>query len=467
MRSIPSSLKKKLAKEIKASSTNAEPHVKIISTQMAINTLLSEIIHEDIEPDFGDVTIRQLPGETEASLSYAVCIDEGIAKIYKRYFPADEDHAWEYVWTYGAADDVAIEYQGTWKMNDDGQWCYLETEQYPYIFILRSGNLYVQRWQDTSTRLLLAQGVSQIAACKGWQNSVDPALDQGLVIGYLRDGEVFYRAYCCISEGAYAWENEREVETLGNGNSSLAVFRTNDYRLGFLTEKSGRMYMTVSERTYAGMTVNPETAVLEESAVFYMYNVASSRYKNTDYSEVGTILPYFIYEPDDADEDIEVVSVDKINREDTFYAYGAVIHFNKGIEGNIVSSFISGIGISAGGSTYSVASASFDTEEKTLTLYFSQDIKRTLEITITLPTTRFLYYRRCDDQKWFLPSLTAVAESEIYEYRAFDADTADLSIEADYDYYSVSIHDYGTDNERALVSANAVFTLTAVGPTPV
>ena len=467
MKTIPINLKRKLAEQFKASSTGSEPRIRLVATQMAINTLLSEIIHEDIPAAFGDVTIRQLPGELRASLSYAVCVDDGVATIYKRDFPADEDHDWEYVWTFGNATDAAIEFQGTWKMSESGEWCYLETEQYPYIFTLESGNLYVQHWQDTSTRLLLAEGVSQIAACKGWQNPVDPALDQGLVIGYLKNGEVKYRSYCCIAEDSYAWENERSVSTLGSGNSSLAVFRTNDYRLGFLTEKSGQMYMSISERTYAGMTVNPETAVVEETGYFYMYDVYPVECRNNDSAEVGMILPYFIYEPDDADEDIEVVSVEKLNREDTFYCYGVVLNLNKGIEGSVVSSFLSACYVTAGGTRYQISNAGYDTQAKTLTLYFPQDIKRTLELTLTTPTTRFLYYRRCDGQKWFLPALTATAEAEVYEYFAYGNDTAEVSSEGEFDFYPVSISSYTTDADTAVVSSGATFTLTAVGPTPV
>ena len=265
MRSIPAALKTKLLNRFKAESTDSEPHIRMIAKQTSFNTLLTEPIHKDIAPSFGDVTVRQLSGESEPSLAYAICLDLGIANIYSRQFPSDEDYPWKHRWTLGEANDVAIEYNGVWTIDVSKEWYYLQTEEYPYVFFVDlSGNLYVQHWMDETTRTHLAEGVSEISACRGWQSTDEPDIDQGLIIGYLRDGKVYYRAWCYEETGEMLWETERQVAELGENNVSLTVFRTNDFRVGFLAGRSdGTMHMALTGRSYAGQSVRPETAVAQ------------------------------------------------------------------------------------------------------------------------------------------------------------------------------------------------------------
>jgi hypothetical protein len=51
-----------------------------------------------------------------------------------------------------------------------------------------------------------------------------------------------------------------EITELGTGNTTLCVFRTNDFRIGFLTENAGEMIYVLSKRTYAGQAMPPEYA---------------------------------------------------------------------------------------------------------------------------------------------------------------------------------------------------------------
>ncbi len=93
-------------------STDSQPNLKVIATQSTMNTLLTEIIHNDVDTDYGDIAIRQLPTEKEPSLSYSICIDEGVANIYSRVFPAYIDNPWDFLWELWSADEVAIEFNG-------------------------------------------------------------------------------------------------------------------------------------------------------------------------------------------------------------------------------------------------------------------------------------------------------------------------------------------------------------------
>ena len=259
MRTIPYELRQKLLKDIQTKSTDAEPQLRVVATQSTTNTLLSEIIHKDIPASYGDVAIRQLTGEKEPSLAYAVCLDNGTATVYERQFPSYLDKPWNYVWTLGAATEVAIEFNGAWEINATKQWYYLQTEPTPYLFFVQSGTLYVQKWQDTATRVPLATGVSEISACRGWQSSDEPLLDQGLLVGYLKGGEAYYRALCLQESGELLWETERQVTELAGGNTSLCVFRTNDFRVGFICENGGAFKYVLSSRTYAGQSVRSES----------------------------------------------------------------------------------------------------------------------------------------------------------------------------------------------------------------
>ncbi len=282
MRSISQTLRDKLLERWQADSKNAKPNLRLIATQATINTLISEPIHDDISSAFGDVALRQLPGEKSLSLAYAICIDNGIAKIYERTFPADLDNPWSELWTLGSAKDVAIEFSGVWTIEARRRWYELITDETPYIFYVDNNNeLFVQRWMDTTTKTSLATGVSQISVCRGWQSKLDTGVDQGLIIGYLRGGKVYYRAYCQQIDGQYLWESENEITQLGTGNTTLCVFRTNDFRVGFISENGGEMKYVLSQRTYAGQAMPPEYANAQmqdskvwQDAVAWFYPIA-------------------------------------------------------------------------------------------------------------------------------------------------------------------------------------------------
>lgn len=294
MRSVPLDLKQKLLKRFYGTSTDNLPQIQVIAKQASINTLITEVIHEDIPANFGDVAIRQLPGEAQPSLVYAVCVDNGTGGVYSRKMPAYAEQEWEYIWSIGSVKDVAIEFNGDWRINPKKRYYELMTEQTPYIFFTdNSNNLYVQKWSDLSTRMLLAECVLNISVCRGWQSTLDTGVDQGLIIGYLRDGKVFYRAYCQQSNGEYIWETENEVTELGTGNATLCVFRTNDFRVGFLTENAGVMNYVLSDRTYAGQAMPPEYAESwPQDAKVWMNNV---QYYYPVFSEHGEAIPDMPY----------------------------------------------------------------------------------------------------------------------------------------------------------------------------
>ena len=81
MRNVPIDLKQKLLKQFYGASTDNLPQIQVIAKQASINTLITEVIHEDIPANFGDIAVRQLPGEAQPSLVYAICVDNGTGNI--------------------------------------------------------------------------------------------------------------------------------------------------------------------------------------------------------------------------------------------------------------------------------------------------------------------------------------------------------------------------------------------------
>jgi hypothetical protein len=428
VKSIPIALRNKLLNRIKAVSTDSEPIIKLIATQTSINTLLSEPIHNDIVPAFGDVTVQQTSGKSSPECAYAICLDNGIATVYRRKFPAHFDYKWEYEWSYGAADDVAIEYDGIWKMDPNYQWYYLETEVYPYVFTVEGGNLYVQKWKDQSSRTLLASdGINQISACKGWRNNIQLELDQGLIIGYLRNSKVYYRALCSDATGSLVWEIEREVSELGSGNSTLSIVRTNDYRVAFLTENNGRMKMALSRRNYAGMSVRPEIIHVHSKAKFLCIDkVAKDGYAPGETVRPEIVMPYFSYDTYPESPVVTVIANEKLNREDTFYSYGVKFYLDRFLFGEVDARTISGSSVSVfnGSSTTTVKISNIEylSGEQALALYFVSDVKRTNVLTVTMPETRYLFYDRTQGQKWYVPQLSAEFGAESEEHSLYHPD---------------------------------------------
>ena len=260
MRILPPDLVAKLRQNMQTVATDAEPHLRAVVTQATANTLLSEIIHEDAAPAYGDVAIRQVAGETSPSLAYAVCIDAGKATVYERLLPAQIDHKWTMLFELGRATDAAIEFNGTWTIDTDGQCYFLQTEETPMVFLVIGGILYAQQWNDATTRYQLATGVVHVSAVRAWKSSDEPLLDQGLIVAYTKtDGSVHYRALAELTLGELSWDLEQDVPQLATGNVSVQVFRTNDFRFGILCERgAGGFQYVLSKRTYAGQSVKPE-----------------------------------------------------------------------------------------------------------------------------------------------------------------------------------------------------------------
>ena len=157
-------------------------------------------------------------------------------------------------------NDICIEYNGTWKKNLDNIYVYYTFGE-PYIsYIENDGNgfnnhkLKVQ--QGNGTSLVLAEGnITDIAMIRGWRNLIETEYDQGVIIAYVMDGEVYYRNLT-NQEGKLTWNLACKLSLPYNNVKTVRISRTNDYRVIFhgLLE-TGEHYMSYSERCWAGFAV--------------------------------------------------------------------------------------------------------------------------------------------------------------------------------------------------------------------
>jgi hypothetical protein len=127
-------------------------------------------------------------------------------------------------------------------------------------------------------------------------------------------------------------------------------------------------------------------------------------------------------EPDSPE--LTVLSVERINREEVFASYGFRVFLSHPLHGTPDAAFLAGCRVSV--SNVTVSSCEYDPASQALVLYLSADVRRTLGITITIPMHRRFWYYRHQNQKWFLPALTAVVEPEVITYNGYTDETASI-----------------------------------------
>jgi hypothetical protein len=449
MRILPAEIRNKLLERFQVKSRDAKPNLRVVATQSTVNTLLTEDIHTDVAASFGDVAIRQLPGEATPSLAYAIGIDSGIANIYERSFPTDLESPWKWNWTLGNATDVAIEFNGEWTINAKTRCYELITEETPYIFFTdAAGTLYVQKWQDEATRIPLAENVEQISVCRAWESNLDVGVDQGLVIGYLREGNVYYRTYAEQEGGAILWEEERQVTELGTANTTLALFRTNDYRLGFVTENAGQIQYVLSYRTYAGQAMPSEYADVQPRDA-RVWTVTPTWYYpvTTERVNVDPEFVYLMMHPSDMVLEIsEVARVDERN---------LLFTFSQDIGGKILPS----ISISP---ERAILSATIQNGNELL-VTLGEDMSRVTPFDLTITNCRSGYWI-VDGMKMALEAMTVHADgapNEGVEEESVTVTTSgSMQVNTATKYYPVM-------DESLVVVGSASVTLTPVNVIPI
>ena len=451
MRSVPAEIREKLLKRFYGGEN--QPKVRVLAKQASVNTLITEVIHEGISPGFGDVAIRQLPGDSQPSLAYAVCLDNGVGNVYSRRMPAFAEQEWDYLWSLGQIKDAAIEFDGYWRINPQKRFYELVTEQTPYVFFVdSSNNLYVQKWSETTTRLLLAENASNISACRGWQSTLDIGVDQGLIVGYLRGGKVYYRAYCQQGTGEYAWETENELTELGAGNTTLCVFRTNDFRIGFLCENAGQMKYVLSRRTYAGQSMPPEHAEARaQDAAVWINDLQKHETVHVEAADVLMFHPFLACYGSSAPS-LALTGNERIGLREFVLTFNRPVGGVEGVFQNYVTLF----------PVRPVASCAWENGNQ-LRMILSQDLAQSVDLTVTVSECHEAW-QEIGGQKLPLEAMTITLEGApvicVHRESAIVEATAGMSMVDKIDYRTYF-------RESASVNAIATVTLSPVGTLPI
>ncbi len=264
MRSIPSALLDRVKKKWQVPAENANPEMKVYLSRGFINDLFQVFtIQEGALLTELDATTRRPSLYSEPAEAFAVVVNNGVASVKSKPLPYDDQIPWVDEYVIGAAEMVAIEFDGAWYYSPSTErgWNFV-TEDVPWIFWTNNwgGTLYAQKGNDVDSRIELATAVNKIRAIRGWYTVEEGNYnDQGLIVAYTKtNGTVYYRTLAIQLDGTKQWELERVVSGLPTPVSDLALMRTNDFRVAFIVEYGGEAIWLVTTRNWSAMSIQRE-----------------------------------------------------------------------------------------------------------------------------------------------------------------------------------------------------------------
>jgi hypothetical protein len=265
MRNVDPVLSNKLNSQYQTKANNAQPKMNVAIAR-ARNTVSdsSYWVVETIRTGstLGDVSLapRRQKVTGPPNRIYEIHVVGGVVGTAIREYPDKFKDGWQNQFTLGTGSKVAIAFDGEWHRYRK-LWR-LVTHEKPWIFwVDGDGKLWAQLWDDVGTKQQLATGVVYCRAIRAWKNLNMADKDQGIVVGYIKsDGKVYYRNYCQLLDLSYTWEPERQVTEFTGTASSLNLFITNDYRMGFIVADSlDDIYWYITDRDWAGMAIVADT----------------------------------------------------------------------------------------------------------------------------------------------------------------------------------------------------------------
>ena len=232
--------------------------------------------------DAGDISIKNpaVGGDKEV---YIIGKDKDedlvISKtVYiNNMFYGEED--FETLWSMpelGTVRNLMIEFNGEFQLPRGKDIYTLITQEKPWIFWINEENeLWGQYGDEVVTAILLAEGVLQASAVKGWslQGSESIDEDMGLVVSYVKyDGVIAYkqlRGLKVLSSTTQAtWSTERILTEAGKGNKEVFINRLNDYRMAFSVNGVDKVFIT--KRLFVGQASPKEVVNINNKISDYM-----------------------------------------------------------------------------------------------------------------------------------------------------------------------------------------------------
>lgn len=213
----------------------------------------------DAGVDIEDISIKQLPTDNSPSEIWAIGFESTQLLLKKRAYNQLQRVNWEAVKDFGEGTMAAVEFHGSWINRDNADRFTLETENSPFVFVVDlKGTLRVYQGESFEDTYELDTNVTAVSACQGYASMSDAAQTHGMVIAYVKNGNVYYRQWLyneTISE--YMWYGHELLYSAGDA-LFVSVHRLPDYRLGILVEHSAGTKWYITYRTYVGQAVKPE-----------------------------------------------------------------------------------------------------------------------------------------------------------------------------------------------------------------
>ena len=240
------------------------------ATQLALARFQHRRSHYPTEDNFrvfgtvekSSFILRDIEG---AKRIYSAYVSDGVVYLKRipMFFTEDNPYydasKWIADYSFGTTiTDVAIAFDGYWVRNYTTKRLDFVSEEEPWFFYIDGGALYAKKYQGEPVQL--SADAVKCGAIRGWMPVDDDyANDQGLIVAYIKaDGLVYYRAYCLQEDGSKLWEVERCVSELTGVNTEIEVFKTNDFRVGFVSKVGSELRWALTTRNWAGMSVWPE-----------------------------------------------------------------------------------------------------------------------------------------------------------------------------------------------------------------
>lgn len=217
-----------------------------------------------------DIAIRmpQLGDRPEEIIMIYIVAGEAQVATTNRVYGAST--SWRHEFNLGPAISVAIEFDHIWTPMPNGKFRPITVGD-PFYFWVEpltstTGRLQCTQDPNVNPKVLVPSGVSKISALRGWKNVRRSQEDQGIVVGYIKNGEAYYMNYADDGTGNYFWSDEIKINGLPSNLKNIKLFRTNDYRIGFVVETLNKeIYWALSERNFAGIgATKPEMLPIPE-----------------------------------------------------------------------------------------------------------------------------------------------------------------------------------------------------------
>lgn len=245
---------------VTAQCTNGELAVTIRGVLFTIDGgyLASRLM--DPGMDVTDITIQQLDGESGPSEIWAIGIDNEHLLVKKRVYQTSVvNPSWDFCYDLGEGRWGAIEFNGDWVRRDNEGRYTIITETTPFMAYTDKKNVLWCIPGDVSAEpIQIAENVTQFTMVRGYKSTEYPDQDQGLVICWVSQGNVYYKRFAYFA-GEYTWLNT--VTFISTGTIAFAqIHRLNDYRLGIVTQDTSSQeniwYLT--SRTFVAQAAPPE-----------------------------------------------------------------------------------------------------------------------------------------------------------------------------------------------------------------